>query len=129
MLSRHMIKTGAFGATLIALTTLGGCVMDAPGGGGRFAMRSGPAEGNWGDPGGNIAATFRNGSFTAVATDTGNKSAQGSYNYTGSNSLSLDYLAIVRGERIQANCLLVAGSSSMNCTESTGRQFSLVRRG
>ena len=128
MTFRQPIRTGAIAATFMAFTVLSGCVMDAPAPGGRFA-RSGAAEGNWSDAAGNVAATFRNGTFRAVATDTGNQSAQGTYTYSGPNSLSLDYLAIVRGERIRANCLLVSSGSAMNCTEDTGRQFSLVRRG
>jgi hypothetical protein len=127
MTFRQPIRTGAIAATFMAFTVLSGCVMDAPAPGGRFA-RSGAAEGNWADTGGVATSSFNGGVFVTVANDTGNRLAQGTYRYVGASNVEINFTSLVRGQQVRANCLIV-NPSQMNCTNDSGSQFSLVRRG
>lgn len=128
MLSRNSKRTGALSVALVAALALGGCVIDDPGpGGGRF-VRSGAAEGNWADTGGVATSSFNGGVFVTVANDTGNRLAEGTYRYVGANNVEINFTSLVRGQQVRANCLII-GSSQMNCTNDSGSQFSLVRRG
>lgn len=115
----------------VAGALLSGCVIDAPppggAGGGGAVARPGFADGSWGDASGVATATLTNGSFVSVANDTGNRVAEGSYVYTGTNSLSLNYYSLLRQTTIRANCLL-ANQTTLNCTNDTGQQFQLFRR-
>lgn len=137
------LRTGARGSgravTWAALTlgavALAGCTIPAPtfggggggGGGGTTVARAGPLDGNWGDAGGVATASLVNGRFVSVANDTGNRVAEGTYTYTGRQSIALDYFSLLRQTRIRANCVL-SGPSTLNCTNDTGQQFQLIRR-
>lgn len=126
MFSRQLIKTGAIAASFLAFATLSGCVIDAPAPGGRF-VRTGAAEGSWGDTGGVATSSFNGGVFVTVANDTGNRLAEGSYRYVGPRNVEINFTSLVRGQQVRANCLIV-GSGQMNCTNDSGSQFTLVRR-
>jgi hypothetical protein len=87
----------------------------------------GAAEGQWVGTDGVAVSTFSNGAFTSNATDTGAKLAVGSYQYTDAQSVSISFKSLLRGTTVNANCAVVT-SSQMNCTSSSGAQFSLIRR-
>ena len=87
----------------------------------------GAAEGQWVGTDGVAVSTFANGAFTSSATDTGSKLAVGSYQYTDPQSVSITFKSLLRGTTVNANCAVVT-SSQMNCTSSSGAQFSLIRR-
>ena len=54
-------------------------------------------------------STFAGGSFTTtVATDTGNKLADGSYVMTGGTSVQISGTSVIRQTPISFNCLLVS---------------------
>lgn len=127
MTSPKLIKTGAIAVSFLAVATLSGCIVDGPAPGGRF-VRSGAAEGNWGDTGGVSTSSFNGGAFVTVANDTGNRLAEGNYRYVDARNIEINFTSLVRGQQVRANCLLV-NSSQMNCTNDSGSQFTLVRRG
>jgi hypothetical protein len=87
----------------------------------------GAAEGQWVGTDGVAVSTFANGVFSSHATDTGSKLAEGSYQYTDARSVSINFKSLLRGTMVSANCAVVT-SSQMNCTSSSGAQFSLIRR-
>ena len=87
----------------------------------------GAAEGQWVGTDGVAVSTFANGVFSSNATDTGSKLAEGSYQYTDPRSVSITFRSLLRGTTVNANCAVVT-SSQMNCTSSSGAQFSLIRR-
>lgn len=130
MTSRSITKSAAAAAGLLALATLGGCVMDGPGPGYGYgyANRSGGVEGNWSDTGGVATSSFNNGVFVTVANNTGNRLAEGSYRYIDDRNVEINFTSLVRQQSVRANCLVV-NPSQMNCTNNAGSQFTLVRRG
>ena len=127
MSSCKLIKTGALAVSLLSAAALGGCVVDGPGPGGRFA-RSGAVEGNWADTGGVATSSFNGGVFVTVANDTGNRLAEGTYRYIDASNIEINFTSLVRGQQVRANCRVV-DPTRMNCTNDSGSQFSLVRRG
>ena len=83
-------------------------------------------EGRWYDPNG-IVSTFSDGQFETRTTDTNTLLATGKYNYTGPQLVQIDIRSLVRNTNSKVNCSL-ASSTLLNCTSSTGAQFSLTRR-
>jgi hypothetical protein len=105
---------------------LSGCVVAGPSA--PPPRPAGPtfAEGNWNQ--GTLASyVFGNGSFVGTAADTGNKVADGNYRYISNNTIQISSYSSVQQKTIVANCLLVAGGSTMNCTNDSGLNFSLTR--
>jgi hypothetical protein len=115
-------------SALAAMLTLSACqTIDF---GGPVAVAPPPvgaAEGQWVGTDGVAMSTFANGAFTSNATDTGSKLAEGSYRYTDPQSVAITFKSLLRGTTVNANCAVVT-SSQMNCTSSSGAQFSLIRR-
>jgi len=128
MTSRSFTKSAALAGSILALATLGGCVVDAPNYGYGTANRSGGVEGNWSDTGGVATSSFNSGVFVTVANDTGNRLAEGSYRYIDDRNVEINFTSLVRQQQVRANCLLI-NASQMNCTNDAGSQFTLVRRG
>ncbi len=91
------------------------------------ARPSGAAEGQWVGTDGVAVSTFNNGSFSSNATDTGAKLAEGNYRYVDPNTVSITFTSLLRKTIVNANCAVVS-QSQMNCTSSSGAQFSLLRR-
>ena len=87
----------------------------------------GAAEGQWVGTDGVAVSTFANGAFSSNATDTGAKLAEGSYQYTDARSVSINFKSLIRKTSVSANCAVVT-DTQMNCTSSSGAQFSLVRK-
>jgi hypothetical protein len=84
-------------------------------------------DGEWVDTRGINSANFAGGTFTSTAIDTGQTMARGSYTYRDPQTVDLAFTSLLRNTTVNAACLL-AGPSQLNCTSSSGAQFSLVRR-
>lgn len=83
-------------------------------------------EGQWVDPNG-IISSFSNGRFETRTTDTNSLLAQGSYRYVSNEVVEIDLTSLLRQTNSRVNCAMVT-QSQLNCTSSTGSQFTLVRR-
>ena len=84
-------------------------------------------EGNWIDAKGTGLSTFAGGSFTTVATDTGQKLSEGSYTMTGPTSVEIHGTSLIRQTPVSFNCLMIS-TSQLNCTSASGQNFVLTRR-
>lgn len=84
-------------------------------------------EGSWIDAKGTGLSTFTGGTFTTVATDTGQKLADGSYTMTGATSVQINGTSLIRQTPVSFNCLMVS-TSQLNCTSASGQNFVLTRR-
>lgn len=89
-------------------------------------MQSG-FEGDWISTDGVAISRFTNGFFETLATDTGNKLAEGNYTQVDASTVSISVTSLIRQTTTQVNCALVT-ATQLNCTSSAGQQFSLVRR-
>lgn len=105
---------------------LAGCVSSGPSMPPVARAPSG-VEGTWIDAQGTGLSTLSGGVFTTVATDTGQKLAEGSYILTGTNAVEINGTSLIRQSPISFNCLLVS-VNQLNCTSSTNSQFVLTRR-
>ncbi len=91
------------------------------------APPAGAAEGQWVGTDGVAVSTFNNGNFASNATDTNAKLAEGTYRYTDPRTVAITFTSLIRQTVVQANCAVVS-QAQMNCTSSSGAQFSLLRR-
>lgn len=124
-----MTKMRAMLATVAAAATLAGCVAAGPDGGGPMGTASrSPFEGEWLSTDGVAISRFSGGVFETVATDTGNKLSDGNYQQTDGRTVAITVRSLIRQTTSNVNCAL-ATPSQLNCTSSTGQQFSLMRRG
>ncbi|WP_192177831.1 hypothetical protein [Mesorhizobium amorphae] len=122
-IARKVLSVGAAGALA---TMLAGCMTGGPE---APPMASGPkgVEGSWIDAKGTGLSTFAAGSFATVATDTGQKLAEGSYTMTGATSVEIHGTSLIRQTPVSFNCLMVS-TSQLNCTSAAGQNFVLTRR-
>ena len=118
------IRTAGLLAVSLALA---GCQVAGPVGYGRpnIPQQTG-VEGNWLGTDGVAISTFRSGTFTSYALDTGNALARGTYTMTAANTASIALTSLIRNTTTRVNCLVV-NPSQMNCTTQTGAQFTLLR--
>ena len=120
----RLLSAGLAAAGALALA---GCMSGGPGEpSGPSTPRSG-VEGSWIDAQGTGLSTFTAGRFQTVATDTGQKLADGSYRMTGATSVEISGTSLIRQSPIGFNCLMVS-TSQLNCTSSSGQNFVLTRR-
>lgn len=84
-------------------------------------------EGDWISTDGVALSRFTGGVFETLATDTGNKLAEGSYMQISPDTVSISVTSLIRQTTTQVNCAMVT-PTQLNCTGATGQQFSLVRR-
>lgn len=119
-----------------ALIALAGCQMASPPPMRGPAMGPGPMaaapqmnafEGDWMSTDGVAISRFTGGRFETLATDTGNKLAEGNYNYVDQSTVSISVTSLIRQTTTQVNCAM-ASTAQLNCTSSAGQQFSLMRR-
>jgi hypothetical protein len=114
--------------TIAALTLLSGCM---GGGGGQqqppVTARPTGVEGEWLSSDGVAISRFAGGVFETIATDTGNKLADGSYTYTDPRTVTISVRSLIRQTTTAVNCALVS-PVQLNCTASNGSQFILTRR-
>jgi hypothetical protein len=85
-------------------------------------------EGDWVSTDGVALSRFTSGRFETLARDTGNKLAEGSYSQIDASTVSISVTSLIRQTTTQVNCAMVS-QTQLNCTSSTGQQFSLIRRG
>ena len=110
----------------LAAAALAACTTAGPGEPPVSAAPRG-VEGSWIDAQGTGLSTLSAGRFQTVATDTGQKLADGSYRLTGATSVEITGTSLIRQSAISFNCLLVS-TSQLNCTSATGQNFVLTRR-
>lgn len=84
-------------------------------------------DGDWISSDGVALSRFSNGRFETLATDTGNRLAEGTYRMIDNASVSISMTSLIRQSTVDVNCLMIS-ASQLNCTSSTGQNFSLVRR-
>jgi hypothetical protein len=117
----------AAAATVAALTLLAGCM----GGGGAqqppVTAKPTGVEGEWLSSDGVAISRFAGGVFETIATDTGNKLADGSYTYTDARTVTITVRSLIRNTTTAVNCALVS-PVQLNCTASSGSQFILTRK-
>ncbi|WP_287200946.1 hypothetical protein [Mesorhizobium sp.] len=113
-------------AGIVAAAAASAACTTAGPGGPPLAARS-AVEGSWIDAQGTGLSTFAGGSFNTVATDTGQKLADGSYTMTGGTSVEIQGTSLIRQTPISFNCLLIS-TSQLNCTSASGQNFVLTRR-
>ena len=121
-IARVLVSVGAIAGVAI----LAGCVSSGPS---NPPMATAPTgvEGTWIDAQGTGLSTLSGGVFTTVATDTGQKLAEGSYVLSGTNAVEINGTSLIRQSPISFNCLLVS-VNQLNCTSSSNSQFVLNRR-
>ncbi|MBZ9794980.1 hypothetical protein [Mesorhizobium sp. ES1-4] len=122
-IARKFLSMGMAGAVASMLAACATSGPDMP------PMAAAPkgVEGSWIDAKGTGLSTFNGGKFTTVATDTGQKLADGSYTMTGATSVQINGTSLIRQTGVSFNCLLVS-TSQLNCTSSSGQNFVLTRR-
>ena len=84
-------------------------------------------EGNWLDSNG-IMSSFRNGTFETRTTDTNAVLATGTYTFVSERMAQINMHSLLRNTNSTVNCVLIS-PTQLNCTSSTGAQFSLNRAG
>ena len=122
-IAHRMLGVGMAGLAALALAA---CTTAGPGEPLPEAAPKG-VEGSWIDAQGTGLSTLTAGRFQTVATDTGQKLADGSYKLTGATSVEITGTSLIRQAPISFNCLLVS-TSQLNCTSATGQNFVLTRR-
>ena len=83
-------------------------------------------EGQWVDPNG-IMSSFFNGRFETRTTDTNSLLAEGAYRQVSDKVVEIEMTSLLRQTTSRVNCAL-ATQSQLNCTSSSGAQFTLLRR-
>lgn len=123
-IARKLLSAGAVAGLTVVLA---GC-MGFGGGSTPPARRAASGiEGTWIDAQGTGLSTLSGGIFQTVATDTGQKLAEGSYSLNTPTSVQISGTSLIRQSPISFNCLLIS-TSQLNCTSSAGQQFVLTRR-
>jgi hypothetical protein len=112
-----------FAGVIVSLAALAACQTAGPGGGGGPAPSG--VDGAWMSSDGIATSRFSGGAFSTTANDTGKTLAQGTYVVSGAN-VSITGTSVIRQTPISFNCLMVSGTQ-LNCTSSSGQQFTLVR--
>lgn len=125
-----MTITRSMLAMIASTAILAGCVASAPdsGGGQPIARAQSAVEGEWMSSDGVTISRFSGGVFETIATDTGNKLADGSYRHADARSVEITVRSLIRQTTSNVNCALVT-PSQLNCTSSAGQQFIMTRRG
>src|SRR5262245_7277909 len=90
--------------SIAAVAFLAGCMSGGPGGG-PFGGAQG-VEGEWLSSDGVAVSRFNGGAFDTVATDTGNKLANGSYQMVDARTVSINGTSLIRQTPISFNCSL-----------------------
>lgn len=114
-------------AALAAVAALAGCQMTELQGPARIAVQPAGVDGDWISTDGIAISRFRGGRFETVATDTGNKLAEGSYRYADARTVEISLRSLIRQTVTNVDCTL-ATRTQLNCTSSEGNRFVLVRR-
>ena len=117
-----------FSAALIAaVAALAGCQMAETSRPARVAVQTAGVDGDWISTDGVAVSRFTGGRFETVATDTGNKLAEGTYRFADARTVEISLRSLIRQTTSNVNCA-VATPAQLNCTSSDGNRFVLVRR-
>jgi hypothetical protein len=116
----------AIAATALTIT-LAGCMSGGVQEGGPVTRPTDAVQGQWFDTSGVAFSNFNNGVFETRANDTKEKLAEGNYRFASANLIEIDLRSLARGTQSKVNCALVS-AGQLNCTSSSGQQFSLTRR-
>lgn len=111
---------------LIAAASLTACVSSPP------PQQMAPpqpqgVEGTWVDPNG-IVSSFQAGTFNTRSSDSNTLLASGTYTSLSPTLVEINMTSLVRKTQSRVNCSLVT-PNQLNCTQDSGAQFSLARRG
>lgn len=83
-------------------------------------------EGAWIDQAGTGITSFSGGRFQTVATDSGQKLSEGTFQYRDQVLVEITGISIIRQSPVAFNCS-IANPNQLNCTASSGQQFVLTR--
>ncbi len=112
-----------------ALAILAGCQTDGPMIGGPAARAPSGVEGEWMSTDGTSISRFNiGGTFETVATDTGNRLSEGTYQYRDAQTVDIIMKSLIRQTTQRVACAQVT-PTQLNCTNAAGNQFVLVRSG
>lgn len=82
--------------------------------------------GNWAPDGGGYTATFANGAFRTMATDTGNVISEGGYTANSATEVELRWQSRITNLANQARCNR-PDANTLLCTDQAGKAFTLRR--
>ena len=82
--------------------------------------------GKWASSDGVYTAEFLNGSFKAIANDTGGLISEGEYVVLAQDRIQIKWNGLVSGKSNQADCVK-SGAEQLDCTDLSGNRFSLRR--
>ena len=82
--------------------------------------------GQWASSDGVYTAQFLNGSFKAVANDTGGIISEGEYIALTEERIQLKWNGLVSGKSSEAECMK-SGDNQLDCVDINGNKFSLRR--
>ncbi|MBZ9893750.1 MULTISPECIES: hypothetical protein [unclassified Mesorhizobium] len=122
-IARKILSMSVAAATMVGLAACATSGPDEP----SIGVAPKGVEGSWIDAKGTGLSTFAGGTFTTVATDTGQKLSDGTYTMTGATSVEIHGTSLIRQTPVSFNCLLVS-TSQLNCTSGSGQNFVLTRR-
>ena len=88
-------------------------------------VASSPLDGQWASTDGIFVASFASGRFVSRFTKTGEILAEGGYTLAGSD-VRMDWFSVQAQQQRSANCR-IAGPSTVNCSQTGGGSFTLVR--
>lgn len=116
---------------LAAIVAIAGCQSDVPyreGGGPVAAAPGDSVQGDWMSADGVAISRFSGGgTFETLATDTGNKLAQGTYRFRDPSTVDIEVTSLIRNSTSSVACAVVS-NAQLNCTSSAGQRFVLSRR-
>ena len=84
--------------------------------------------GNWASSDGVYTAEFRNGSFRAIANDTGGVISEGNYIAQSDTLVQINWFGVVSGKNNTAQCNKPS-VHQLDCVDQTGVKFTLRRAG
>jgi len=114
-----------FASAAVGLVVLAGCETAGPSGPGKAPGSA--VEGSWMSQDGVAVSTLSAGQFSSRVVATNEVVTTGTYTMRDQRTIDLNFFSVKSQQNTQATCLLIS-SSQMNCTLSSGTQFTLVRR-
>ncbi|MBL1405077.1 MAG: hypothetical protein COC00_003760 [Rhizobiales bacterium] len=87
----------------------------------------GGLSGDWVSSDNVFTASFNNGTFLALANDTGGKISEGNYVVTSAAQIRLDWRGVVSGTNNAAICNR-PDASTLICTDTGSKTFTLIKK-
>jgi hypothetical protein len=112
---------------LFAAVGLTACVSSPPPSQVAVVQQPQGVEGAWVDPNG-IVSTFQGGTFNTRSSDSKTLLASGTYTNTSPTMVEINMTSLLRKTQSRVACALVT-PGQLNCTQDSGAQFSLARKG